>query len=123
MVGFLDGSKHDPLAADHFASRTSRYTERISAAVVSHENCSAWATPAFAKTETVTGELHRLVGDQRGRLGLAQPQPATPAAPGQLGGEEEVQALLLGGQQPHPVAACTRAASPSTYRSIRSENR
>jgi hypothetical protein len=39
------------------------------------------------------------VGNDRGRLGLVEAQPARPPRAGELGGEEEQQALVLGGQQ------------------------
>ena len=51
--------------------------------------------------EPVPRGLHHLVRDQRNGLGLAEQQPARPAAAGQLGREEDLEPVLFAGQQSH----------------------
>ena len=59
---------------------------------------------ASAYERAVARGLADLVGDQRDRLGLAEPQPARAPLARQLGGQEQQQPVLLAGQQPHARA-------------------
>src|SRR4051794_603463 len=58
--------------------------------------------------QAVARELADAVGDDRGGLGLVEPQAARTTRPRQLGGEEEQQAVLLLGQQPHRLRSLVR---------------
>ena len=51
----------------------------------------------------VPGALEDVVGDERGRLGLVELEPAGLPTPGQLGGVGEQQPFLLVGGQVHGV--------------------
>src|SRR4051794_10741688 len=67
--------------------------------------------------QAVAGQLADAVGDDRGRLGLVEPQAALAAPSRELGGEEEQQAVLLLGQQPHRLAAYAARARRDGRRS------
>ena len=64
--------------------------------------------------DAVARGLAHLVGDQRDRLGLPEPQAAAASPPGELGGEEEEEAVLLAREEPHaePVGGIPRESGP-----------
>ena len=64
--------------------------------------------------DPVAGRLAHLVGDERRRLGLPEPQPARAPAPRELGGEEDLEAVRLAGQQAHRRQSAT-PARPRCY--------
>ena len=59
----------------------------------------------------VARRLDHLVGDQRGRLGLVEPQPARAPLARQLGGEEEEEAVLLAREEAHGRGILARQAA------------
>src|SRR4051794_743996 len=69
--------------------------------------------------EAVAGGLADLVGDERGRLGLRQREPAGAAAARELGGQEEQEPVLLAGQQAHGAELSQAGPAPRAVRSGR----
>ena len=87
------------------ARSTSRRTSSTSSRTPSRTSTGARAPRPAASTPSqplpVPSRLEHRVADDRDRLGGIEPEAAGAAAPGQLGGREQEEALLLPGGQAH----------------------